>query len=338
MRTLLYLIAVLAYAGSALHALADDPTDALAQALRAGAADEVLKALHQDGADIALLAQRHPSLLADLHAERRATATWLLGAGFPPDLPDARGDTALYHAVRHDDLQRVQALLDAGAQPEPELLRQSLRNARLPLIRTVAEALPERHQSAPDLLSAYLGEGGQNTAMVEWLLLDGADPDVRNALGDTALLAAARLGRHDLVRLLLAHGADPHALSAGGCDLHCFYRHGQGSAGSRWQQRLPEINQRPVAFMVLAAMPMSLGYFVLAGVLLYRRRSLLPVTAIAVLAMLVTAIIAATLFYQCAPCVAPPGTGQFALTSILALVLSVGGWLAWHFRPYSRQF
>lgn len=338
MRTLLYLIAVLASAGSALHALADDPTDALAQALRAGAADEVLKALHQDGADIALLAQRHPSLLADLHAERRATATWLLSAGFPPDLPDARGDTALYHAVRHDDLQRVQALLDAGAQPEPELLRQSLRNARLPLIRTVAEALPDRHQSAPDLLAAYLGEGGQNMAMVEWLLLDGADPDVRNALGDTALLAAARLGRHDLVHLLLAHGANPHAVSAGGCDLHCFYRHGPGSASSRWRQPLPEINQRPVAFLMLAAMPMSLGYFVLAGVLLYRRRPLLPITVIALLAMLATTLIATTLFYECAPCLLPPGESQFALTSALTLALSLGGWLAWHFRPYSRRF
>ncbi|WP_111655474.1 ankyrin repeat domain-containing protein [Isoalcanivorax indicus] len=315
-------------------ALAEDPTAALAQALRAEAPDETLDQLHQDGASVTLLARQHPTLLAELHAERRRTADWLLDTGFPPDLPDSTGDTALHHAVWQGDLQRVRALLDAGALPEPALLRDAVRNARLPLISALAEAMPDRHERVPDLLAAYLGEGGQNVAVVEWLLLDGADPEARNALGDSAVLAAARLGRDDLVRLLLHHGANPDAVSDSGCDLHCFYRDSRAGL----LDRLPEINQRPLAFLVLAAMPVSLFYFVLAGWQLYRHRPLLPITLMTLLALLVMALAAATLFYRCTPCLVPPGTNQFVLTSALGLILSVSGCLAWLSRPYSRRF
>ncbi|MCJ1676742.1 ankyrin repeat domain-containing protein [Streptomyces sp. APSN-46.1] len=50
------------------------------------------------------------------------------------------------------------------------------------------------------------------------LLRAGADPGAADAEGTTALYAAAVQGRPEIVRLLLAHGADPDAESRGPTD------------------------------------------------------------------------------------------------------------------------
>lgn len=42
-----------------------------------------------------------------------------------------------------------------------------------------------------------------------WLLSHGADPNITNKHGDTALIIAARLNLVPIVRLLLEYGADP---------------------------------------------------------------------------------------------------------------------------------
>lgn len=53
--------------------------------------------------------------------------------------------------------------------------------------------------------------GGDVTALaIE--LDDGADPDMRDAYGRTPLHVAAFTGRHEIMRLLVAAGADPNAL------------------------------------------------------------------------------------------------------------------------------
>ena len=52
-----------------------------------------------------------------------------------------------------------------------------------------------------------------HTAIVEWLLAEGADPNYRYAAGYSPLLTAAPNGHLAIVELLLAHGADTHAVT-----------------------------------------------------------------------------------------------------------------------------
>jgi ankyrin repeat protein len=55
-----------------------------------------------------------------------------------------------------------------------------------------------------------------HTAVVQWLLEHGANPNYRYSAGYSPLLAAAANGRLDIAKLLLAHGADRHATTNDG--------------------------------------------------------------------------------------------------------------------------
>jgi ankyrin repeat protein len=56
----------------------------------------------------------------------------------------------------------------------------------------------------------------RRTAMVESLLRSGTNVNTRDARGMTPLMAAATLGDEEIVRLLLAKGADPSLRNAAG--------------------------------------------------------------------------------------------------------------------------
>jgi len=55
-----------------------------------------------------------------------------------------------------------------------------------------------------------------HTAIVEWLLEHGANPNYRYAAGYSPLLTAAANGHLEIVKLLLAHGADAGAITNDG--------------------------------------------------------------------------------------------------------------------------
>jgi uncharacterized protein YecT (DUF1311 family) len=83
------------------------------------------------------------------------------------------------------------------------------------------DSVPKEVRSDPDLRSAALH------AAIEWpygmrvLLQAGADPNAPNRFGKTPLMAAAHLNRPDIVRLLLAAGAQVNARTEGGSDDFC---------------------------------------------------------------------------------------------------------------------
>ena len=256
--------------------------------------------------------------------------------GADADAPPPHQDSAtrLSDAITAGDLGRVRSLLAAGHAVRSADLPLALQGGRLPLVRMLADALPERHRRMPDLLATYLAEGGSDPAVVEWLLLDGAPLEGRNSSGDTAVLAAARQGQHGLVQMLLAYGADPQAISASGCDLGCFYRPAAPVAARQW----PAMDQRPAAFMLLAVAPTLLLYFPLAAWRLHRRRAIAPLTLGLAVALGLGTALSASLFYRCDPCLVAPGVPQLVVSAAACLMLTLIIFLVLLRRPFTRTF
>jgi ankyrin repeat protein len=100
--------------------------------------------------------------------------------------PQPDGTTALHWAAHWNDLEAVNLLLRAGANPK----------------------IANRYGATPLSEAASLG----NAAMIEALLKAGADPKaLTTADGETVLMTAARAGNVDAVKILLEHGADVNA-------------------------------------------------------------------------------------------------------------------------------
>ncbi len=100
--------------------------------------------------------------------------------------PQVDGTTALDWAVRANDLEMAELLLNAGAKA------------------SAANQLG----ATPILLAAING----NAAILERLIGAGADPNAPvSDTGDTALMIAARTGKVDAVKVLLDHGAKVNA-------------------------------------------------------------------------------------------------------------------------------
>ena len=109
----------------------------------------------------------------------------LLGQQVDVNVSEADGTTALHWAVRRDDLDTADLLIDAGANPAAE----------------------NRYGVAPISLACTNG----SATMVARLLAAGADPNTASPQGETALMTAARTGAVETVTTLLTHGADVDA-------------------------------------------------------------------------------------------------------------------------------
>ncbi|GLI63909.1 hypothetical protein VaNZ11_007046 [Volvox africanus] len=135
----------------------------------------------------------------------------LLEAGANPNLPDTNGCTPLLAACTEGHLEMARVLLEHGAKPNMQ-----------------------RRDGWTALMGATLN---RSTAMAELLLAAGAQhsvlvpPGELLAMESTPLMAACGEGSLELVRLLLAAGADPNvANSAGQTAVWCACRGGQAEA------------------------------------------------------------------------------------------------------------
>ena len=114
------------------------------------------------------------------HGDQAALRSLLAGR---PDVnvPEADGMTALHWAVYGDDADMVQLLLTAGANPKAM----------------------SRYGITPLSLASESG----NAAIADRLLQAGADPNAAMS-GSTALHVAARSGKLEVAKVLVAHGAN----------------------------------------------------------------------------------------------------------------------------------
>ena len=109
----------------------------------------------------------------------------------------------------------LKALLDAGAGPtHAEAPRCGIVNAEiieLLTARGVAVEVDRAEGGWPPLVFQARGDRGGNVQRVRDLLDRGADVNVRNHKGQTALHCAAKAGFEPIVALLLERGADVNA-------------------------------------------------------------------------------------------------------------------------------
>jgi hypothetical protein len=116
----------------------------------------------------------------------------LLAAHADPNGAESPGWTPLGIAARGGHVEVVRTLLEAGADPDR---RDDTGNHWTPLVHAI-----HKHRNAA----------------VRALLDGGAKVDERMGCGATALIFAAAYGNAEVVRELLARGADPYLEAAGG--------------------------------------------------------------------------------------------------------------------------
>lgn len=121
-----------------------------------------------------------------------AVAQWLIGSGADVNAQDSDGFTPLAFAVTNRNLNIIPLLLESGAEA-------SLgdHNGRTPL---------------------HLATGMDDEALVKAICNGDGELDMGDADGDTALHEAAARGLHNVMKVLLAHGANPDVPNTNGGD------------------------------------------------------------------------------------------------------------------------
>ena len=128
---------------------------------------------------------------------------------------DPDGTTPLHWAVRANDLDAAQHLIHAGANPDAANrygvtpLSLAAEDASAPMIQMLLQA--GAHPTNFILMTA--ARTG-NAEVLRMLIARGADANAReSSLGETALMWAAAENHPEAVRALIEHGADPNARS-----------------------------------------------------------------------------------------------------------------------------
>lgn len=158
-------------------------------------ASEIMGLLLECGADANLSGQSGQTAL--MEANSAAKVKLLVAHGAQLNTRDEEGETALIHAADRGDVEVVEALLQAGADA-------SVRDAK------GATALMRALEEVPDYKIARSEELPKRRLAVARVLMtpNAGDVNAQNENGETLLMRAASLGDTEIVKLLLARGAD----------------------------------------------------------------------------------------------------------------------------------
>ena len=144
-------------------------------------------------------------------ASRLDIVTTLLARGADPR---PHSDWLIRFAIWRDRADILGALIDGGADPTRAEMPRSGVSAEVTAVlaaRGVRVSVDHAEGGWPPLVFQARGDRGGNVDRVRDLLDRGADVNVRNHKGQTALHCAAKAGFTDVVALLLDRGADLNA-------------------------------------------------------------------------------------------------------------------------------
>lgn len=139
----------------------------------------------------------------------------LLNRGFDPDTRDAEGRTGLFLALRDGSLKSANALIDwpktnvetRTAQDESPLMMASLKG-HIDLVRKLIAR--DADVNKPGWAPLHYAATNGHLAIMELLLENHAYIDAESPNGTTPLMMAAHYGTPAAVKLLLEAGADPN--------------------------------------------------------------------------------------------------------------------------------
>ena len=150
----------------------------------------------------------------------------LLDSGADPNIRDRNGYTALIFAARGANIEIVKLLLNYGADPN---ITENYGDTAIMMARrwpVYGHAGRRVHQS----LAKIEEEAARHLVIIRLLLDRGADPNIQNNFGHTALIKASTGGynQKNIVELLLRRGADPNIINHDGYTaLMIAERHGR---------------------------------------------------------------------------------------------------------------
>ena len=132
----------------------------------------------------------------------------------------AHSKQLLNHAVGQDRIEIVELLLENGADPNeaPRILddnsemSETLKRYGVP----PADINAQNHMGWPPIVVACRGDNGEHPEEIQRLLELGADIDIRNYKGKTALHCAAKAGFLTVINLLIEKGATVDATDNNG--------------------------------------------------------------------------------------------------------------------------
>ncbi len=182
-------------------------------AIRAGDIAAVRALLDQDSALLqAKNAQSQSPILFSIYNRQKEIRELLLSRG---------AQLELHEAAAAGDLPRVKELVEKDAS-----LAKSFSPDGFPVLALAAvfgqfEVTKYLHEKGGDVNAVATNGSGYNaltgavasghTEIVKWLLANGAEPNYRYANNYSPLLTAAANGHLEILKALLAHGADLHA-------------------------------------------------------------------------------------------------------------------------------
>ncbi|RMD42889.1 hypothetical protein DV735_g2248, partial [Chaetothyriales sp. CBS 134920] len=158
----------------------------------------------------AVLANGDPLLVKAMNrATPAGLVTQMLKDGADPNGKNAEGVSPLVAAIQAGCLDLVSILLEAGADPNlPGPQHPLWPSTYWPDILQLLLAKGASHKNTPGILE--LAASINNLASISILLAAGVSPNTKKDATYTPLCSAIRDNRADIVRMLLANGADPN--------------------------------------------------------------------------------------------------------------------------------
>ncbi|MBE0497431.1 MAG: ankyrin repeat domain-containing protein [Campylobacterales bacterium] len=198
----------------------------------------VIKLLLDNGAqiDIATSSAKRTALHNAAISKNKDAAEYLIKRGAKMEIPDSAGHTPLMGATVQADPEMVQLLIKSGAAVD---VRPSSNILLTPLVAAAANIDPFKHKDYISILKTLLDNkadvnfqaGNGRTALIaaaqssnhaqayekaQLLVAKGANLDIVNDKGETALMLASDTGNGKLVKLLLQSGADVNVKNGAG--------------------------------------------------------------------------------------------------------------------------